>query len=238
VSYNRLAFSEAKLLRLEFGLPDGRLDPFAVAEGMGIQVVSAPIGTDSPVEGCYLRRVGRPFILVNSSKAYRRQRFTCAHEIGHHRLLGNAEQEFEVIEDSAAIDGKGSADERQACLFASALLMPEDGVRALVANVPDLWDQVGAIIGRYDVSLDCAAIRLHELDLATDHEVKAFLKAAKADIAGFYRAYDISATERRREDSVEYPRLYRDLVEKLGGLGVLAPERYEELAKRDLPESE
>ena len=236
VSPDRRAFTEAKALRFDLKLGAECLDPFEVASALGVHVVAIPLGDDSPVEGVYLRRSGRGFILVNSSKAYRRQRFTCAHEIGHHRLVGDAD-ECDLVEGPEAINGQGSTDpdERDAQLFASEFLMPEVGVRPMIKQGMTLEDMVAAVVLAYDVSLQSAAIRLSELSIIGDAETKAFLSAMKEGWQSFYRSHGINSNDGGRRGQTRLPNAFRQLANALHEADVLSPERFTELVKRDLP---
>ena len=101
----------------------------------------------------------------------RRQRFTIAHEIGHwvcHCLEGRAAK----LEPSycRATDIANDVDrkiEREANIFASALLMPEDAVRAaweeIVAQSHE--DPAVAMAARLDVSPSAMGWRLFNLGL-------------------------------------------------------------------------
>jgi Zn-dependent peptidase ImmA (M78 family) len=236
VSPDRRAFVEAKAIRFDHKLGDSQLDPFELANTLGLQVVALPLGNDSPVEGVYLRRAGRGFILVNSSKAYRRQRFTCAHEIGHHVLLGEGD-EFDLVEGPDQINGQGDPEEREAFLFASELLMPEIGIRPLVQAIATVEDKVAAVVRAYDTSPQSAAIRLSELSILTDAETKSFIAAIKntAQWKAFVTSQGIHSNDGGRQGQMRLPATFRHLAKTLFDAGVLAPERYKELVQRDLP---
>jgi Zn-dependent peptidase ImmA (M78 family) len=236
VSPDRTAFAEAKAVRFDYGLGTSLLDPFELAATMGIHVVALPLGDGSPVEGVYLRRAGRGFILVNSSKAYRRQRLTCAHEIGHHRMLGVGD-EFDLVEGPEQVSGRGDPEEREAFLFASELLMPEIGVRPLVQATAKVEDKIGAVVRGYDVSPHSAAIRLSELSILSDAETKGFLAAIQGrdQWMAFMRSQGINSNDGGRIGRMRLPATFKDCARSLFDAGVLSQERYEELVDRELP---
>jgi Zn-dependent peptidase ImmA (M78 family) len=235
VSPDRTAFAEAKAVRFDHGLGAGLLDPFELAVTMGIQVVALPLGDGSPVEGVYLRRAGRGFILVNSSKPYRRQRLTCAHEIGHHCLLGEGD-EFDLIEGPEQVSGHGP-EEREAFLFASELLMPEIGVRPLVEAIEETEDKIGAVVRAYDVAAHSAAIRLSELRILSDADTKGFLTSIqdRDQWTAFMRSQGIDSNDGGRRGRMRLPASFKDCARSLFDTGVLSQERYEELVDRELP---
>lgn len=234
---DRRPFLEAKALRLDLNLGVGHIDPFDAAALLGVQVVAAPFGQDAAVEGMYLRRKGRGFIFVNSSKPYRRQRLTCAHEIGHHVLLAD-DDDVDVIEGAASVDGKGGIpEEREAFLFASELLMPERGVRPLVVGIADPTEAIAAVVRAYDASPQSAAIRLAELSLIDGSACTAFLTSMK-DLAGwraFVQRHGINVRDGSRKGRLRLPQSFVTRTKSLHDAGVLSEERYQELLERDLP---
>src|SRR3954469_4734973 len=61
------------------------VDPFAIARKLGIQVF-IDYGLPGEVSGMLRKRSGYqdPEILLNANDSRNRQRFTCAHELGHY----------------------------------------------------------------------------------------------------------------------------------------------------------
>lgn len=114
---------------------DGRLpvNPQAIAQAMGIEVKAlTPFepATWRPNEsGHYSFREGRPLITYNFLDAPVRQRFTIAHEIGHH-VHGDLDAPRDTTEQfsARARDPKEVAANR----FAAALLMPAALVKHMV----------------------------------------------------------------------------------------------------------
>lgn len=114
---------------------DGRLpvNPQAIAQAMGIEV--KPLTPFEPAtwrpneSGHYSFREGRPLITYNFSDAPVRQRFTIAHEIGHH-VHGDLDAPRDTTEQFSARtrDPKEVAANR----FAAALLMPAALVKHMV----------------------------------------------------------------------------------------------------------
>ena len=104
----------------------------------------------------------------------RRHRFTIAHEIGHwvcHCLEGRAA----MLEPSycRAADIANDVDraiEREANIFASELLMPEEAVRAAWGEIEAEGheDPAAAMAARLDVSPSAMGWRLFNLDLVKE----------------------------------------------------------------------
>lgn len=107
------------------------VDPARVAHILGIRVVHAELDPD--VAGAIQRHAGgQPSIYLSAGDPPNRQRFTCAHEIGHFIKHGEAHDDFEYIDYRDGTTSMGiDADERYANAFAAALLMPEAHVRRL-----------------------------------------------------------------------------------------------------------
>jgi hypothetical protein len=99
-------------------------DLLAAIEGPGRAHV---LLLDLPAEiaGAHIARPGLPLLLVNGRQALSRQRFTLAHEFGHHRM-GHAT----VVDGQDAISGKLTHDRNEVCAnaFAAEFLMPRDAV--------------------------------------------------------------------------------------------------------------
>jgi len=97
-----------------------------VESGAGVNVVLATLPEGGPA-GAYTQERGVPFILVNAVEPVVRQRFTLAHEFGHHRL-GHGD-----VLDQTISWGVTAPVEVAANRFAAEFLVP-------VAAV-DLWFQ-------------------------------------------------------------------------------------------------
>ena len=109
--------------RLGVGVDGPIPDILAVVEGTGrIPVTILPLASE--VAGAYGRKQDHAFIFVNSAHSTVRQRFTLAHEFGHHALRHRGS--FDRVADLAA--GAGSPAEVQANHFAAEFLAPKNAV--------------------------------------------------------------------------------------------------------------
>jgi Zn-dependent peptidase ImmA (M78 family) len=159
---------------------------------------------------------------------------TCAHELGHHFLIDDAE-DVEVIEDQSRMMTKTDPVERAAFLFASELLMPELGVRSLIAEYDDAEDSVGAVSRTFAVSPHAAAVRLSELGIIDATTTAAIVREIQENWRDFWKRQHIPAESRARQNEASLP---SDFVERAGRLhdaGILADDRFEELVDRELP---
>lgn len=114
------------------------VDPFAIAESSGVSAQIMDIPED--VSGILRKRPGeKPVIYVDADDNWRRQRFTCAHELGH--FIQRSEQtlseegeldDFGYVDRRSDLSSQGtSPSEIYANAFAANLLMPSAAVDSL-----------------------------------------------------------------------------------------------------------
>ena len=150
------------------------IDVDELAAELGITVVLRAF-EDADVSGM-LFRGEQEVIGVNSAHSRRRQRFTIAHEIGHHVLHPGRELildapvrvNFRDRTSSMATD----REEIEANAFAAVLLMPEPMVRQELDRLPadtrrDPDATAGALADRFDVSTTAMGFRLINLGLTS-----------------------------------------------------------------------
>lgn len=139
------------------------VDPFAIATRIGLLVSRRPLEPD--ISGMLAKSPNRdPEVFINSLDSLSRQRFSCAHEIGHYskRTSGRDEDEWGYIDRRGPMASRGiETDEIFANQFAAALLMPEPRVRELSQDL-----DATALAVRFGVSLDAMRFRLDNLGLA------------------------------------------------------------------------
>lgn len=110
------------------------VDPIVVARGLGINVYTKSLGPS--VSGMIIKQRADdpPDIFLNDEHAPVRQRFTCAHELGHHfgnyTWRGERKKTYVHRRDSLSACGT-DIEEMYANSFAAHLLMPEEEVRRL-----------------------------------------------------------------------------------------------------------
>jgi Zn-dependent peptidase ImmA (M78 family) len=158
----------------------GPVDIFRIVQELGIWLSSRPLGN---LFGFYLRQDDALGICLNAGHPETLQRYTCAHELGHH-LLGHASN----LDDAADIDGTGGgtpAQERAAQVFAGNFLMPLGLVNRVLRRL-DLYDRsltaadVYQISRDLDVSYTAAVWRLRSLDRLDGPTAAAYAKAGAA----------------------------------------------------------
>ncbi len=122
------------------------------------------------ISGLLLRTGDRLIIGVEKRQASTRQRFTISHELAH-LLLHDGEEvrvdtNFRINLRSRESSTAEDIEEIEANAFAASLLMPEDFLKADLANlVLDIEDpqQVQLLAKRYEVSAQAMTIRLMNL---------------------------------------------------------------------------
>lgn len=73
-----------------------------------------------------------PVIFLNETDSRVRQRFTCAHELGHWMKRSVMKDDWAFVDRRDQLSGRGTdPSERYSNAFAAALLMPASEVRAL-----------------------------------------------------------------------------------------------------------
>lgn len=158
--------AEAMLVTAWHGDQHLPVDPIRIARRLGIDVHATIL--DPTVSGAIVKEPGRdPSILLSESDSPNRQRFTCAHEIGHFvRRSGatNEATEFEYVDLRAVLAAEGTNDEEIfANAFAANLLMPERRVR----EFHDRGLSAVQMSLEFDVSVDAVTFRLKNLGLAS-----------------------------------------------------------------------
>jgi len=107
------------------------------------------------VDGACLAQGDSRFMLLNSSTAGVRRRWTMAHELGH--LLLADEDELTIDEDI----WERSPMETRANAFAAGFLVPASDLREQWRTGDKSVQHVVSLLERYDVSVEALAYRLH-----------------------------------------------------------------------------
>lgn len=157
--------SAARSLRQSWGIgerPIGNM--VGLLETHGVRVFSLSENTAS-VDAFSFWRDGKPFVFLNNFKTAERSIFDAAHELGHlvmHRHAGP---------NPDRVQNEERATEREANMFASAFLMPENDVRSRVPRFINA-DVVIRLKSRWRVAAVALAYRLHHLGLVSEWQYK------------------------------------------------------------------
>lgn len=156
--------NEAERIAKEHGFTRLPVDPFKIAAELDIMVEGKPAEAEG-VSGMFLK-VGDAFgILYGThigSEGF--QRFSVAHELGHYFLEGHVDAVLK-LGPHASRAGFQSDDkyEREADLFASSLLMPEDAFKKALQAAGSGLSAIESLAQSAKTSLTSTAFRYHEL---------------------------------------------------------------------------
>ena len=152
----------ARALRFELGLGYAPIDIYDVIAQRGVALAFRDLGED---DGRYVFHAGQGLIIVNSTCGQAsRQRFTAAHELGHHELHRFSEDDETptYLVDRNIYETGGDRREVEANAFAAAILLPTEALKAEFPTRGKVEiEQVTEIMRRYGVSLKTAVFRLH-----------------------------------------------------------------------------
>jgi Zn-dependent peptidase ImmA (M78 family) len=166
--HSNRGFKRARIAREELGVGDnGPLpDALDVVEGRGgAAVVVLDLGEG--LAGAHLVRPAGPLLFVNGRQGLTRQRFTLAHEFGHHRI-GHATM---IDRPSNLMDFGHDPLEVEANAFAAEFLIPRAAVEAWHAALGSeavTLEHLVRLAGDYGVSAQMARYRLQTCGVLTD----------------------------------------------------------------------
>jgi Zn-dependent peptidase ImmA (M78 family) len=213
----------AKALRFSMGLGHGPIDVYDVAARRGVAVAFRDLGGD---DGRYIFHGGQALIIVTTvCEEATRQRFTAAHELGHHemhRFSGDTETPTYLVDhDIFAKDGERR--ETEANSFAAALLLPTEALQAEFPGKPKIeLDDVVTIMQRYRVSLEVAVNRLNNAGTITKSLRQTLLDEGKGNVR------KLRGDDEKPVDRQAVPHGLKGSLSKLYLAGLIAPERLSE----------
>jgi Zn-dependent peptidase ImmA (M78 family) len=105
------------------------IEPVSIAKELGVEVLEAPLDGNT-LGALFISPEEDPKIVLNQGDSFNRQRFTCAHELGHYVRRSAESNEYARVD---LRDGRSSTgedpEEIYANEFAACLLMPKQEVR-------------------------------------------------------------------------------------------------------------
>ena len=154
----------AQRLRSQSGLGDADLPTDLgqlaadVEDKFDVDVAIEPL--ERGLDGLAIWRRHYSLIMVSSSIAAHRQRYTIAHELGH--LM--AGDQGDIVDEN--INYSRTPAETRANAFAAAFLMPAGALRTATGeHTTPTEELIADLLARYRVSLDALAFRLHNLGI-------------------------------------------------------------------------
>jgi len=172
---------EAARLHARLGTDFSRpVDIFRIVQELRLWLATEPLGN---LFGFYLRSGEAVGIVLNASHPEDLQRYTCAHELGHH-ILGH-ESHLDLDADVQRITMSSPLKELAAQVFAGAFLMPLGLVNRVIRSLglqgaPLSASDVYQISRDTDVSFTAAVWRLRALDRLGATTAQAYAKAGSA----------------------------------------------------------
>lgn len=161
--YDRVVGAAERVIR-EHNITSLHVDPIAIAEALGIEVVAKP-ASDGGVSGMLIR-LGDQFCIAYAThiKSPGFRRFTIAHELGHYFLEGHIDAIFEEgsVHESRAGFISSSRYELEADHFAARLLMPNALFSAALRRAGEGLSAVESLAKTCVTSLPATAIRYVE----------------------------------------------------------------------------
>ncbi len=224
----------AQALRLREQLGFGAVHIWQLLDRLGIPVALHEFGDGG--DGLYLWEHGEPFIVINASRRPSRQRFTAAHELGHHEMH-RFESARLLIADHDVTRSSNDTREIEANAFAAYFLAPDEAVRGAVgAHSGDkiTKDHVIDLMGNFGLSYIATTWRLlnagvinqaQRAALGADPTVEARLRRAGINEDTIFNL----PTHLPRSHINDTLRLYEDHV--------VSPERLAELLDMTLPQA-
>lgn len=187
----------ARAVRQREQLGFDALDIWQLLDCIDVPVALHEFG-DSAGDGLYLWENEEALIVVNASGRPSRQRFTAAHELGHHEMHRFEHSRLLIADEN--IFGSNAEREQEANAFAAYLLAPDEAVRGAVGaarGAEITADRVVEVMGRFGLSYEAMIWRLVNIGLIKHAERDALVK--DASVQARQRRLDV------REDAIFMP---------------------------------
>jgi Zn-dependent peptidase ImmA (M78 family) len=166
-------------LRATEGIGDDPVDIFAFLQSREDVFTVRRFGESASIDGIYVKDAQSDigFIYLNRAKPLRRQRFTAAHEFGHHLLGHHDELDADVFADSQ------NDEERAANRFAAEFLIPRPGLIKFISqhglDVTRLADTI-QVANHFGVTLQPVLIQLRTIDRLSGLDYRRLLREFEA----------------------------------------------------------
>lgn len=158
-----LAQIDAENVRREYWDGTFPVDPIVIAQRMGVDTYMADNLGD--MSGVIMRPPGEEAaIYINQFESKARQRFTCAHEIGHYVERRRDKDNSYTFQDKRS-DRDDTPHEWYADFFAANLLMPQAVFEERVEVYGDTCDE---LVDYFGVSIGAVSKRARSLGLGND----------------------------------------------------------------------
>ncbi|MGH2902817.1 MAG: ImmA/IrrE family metallo-endopeptidase [Solirubrobacteraceae bacterium] len=211
------------------------VDIWQLLERLEIPTALHEFGADGG-DGLYLWEDGEPFIVVNASTRASRQRFTAAHELGHHEM-----HRFEsgrlLITDEDIFRANNPPREVEANAFAAYLLAPDEAVRRAAGERRGeeiTEDFVVELMADFGLSYEATTWRLLNSGVVDRAQREALVSDARVEERLRRAGID---EETIFKPSAHLPRAHLNAALRLYEDHVVAPERLAELLDMNLADA-
>jgi Zn-dependent peptidase ImmA (M78 family) len=173
----------ALALRLRLNYGNRPVNVWDAIRKVGAGLALEDFGEDGG-DGRYLNKEGRALIIVNRAKRITRQRFTAAHELGHHDMHRHGRPNF-VIRDDDIFGHLNDPLEVAANAFAGNFLAPDAGLAETLGdkrNNDVAPEDVVSLMGDFGLSYEATIYRLHNARLVTATRRDELLAAGRGNV--------------------------------------------------------
>ncbi len=192
----KLSNEGAELLAAKFRMECGlsAIEPISVKSVLRIlNILTVYKPLSNTFYGLSVKKGDYCFVLVNSATTRGRQHFTIAHELYHLFYDENPQPHI------CSVDVESSVSEKNANLFASALLMPKDGILKFLSadQIKSKNISLASIIKLeqlFSVSRQSLLFRLKSIGVLSENKLQDYLQVSVKESALLY-GYDLSLYE-------------------------------------------
>ncbi|MDQ7792042.1 MAG: ImmA/IrrE family metallo-endopeptidase [Clostridia bacterium] len=201
--------------RLGFSQTEPIENIFKTLSVEGVWLVRYPFGMQS-ISALYTRCREQPIIAIDSSYTLGHQTFSAAHEIYH--WLHDGDRLYSVCSPGDA-DSNTRSGEHTADRFASAFLMPEQGIKRRLARRLDNQDieltDVFFLQQFYRVSFEAMLRRLRDIGILNAMRYRTFREAVSGNIKTLARQLGYPLDLYIADMAIEYPPDFIEMATKL-----------------------
>lgn len=152
----------ARELRKAIGVEDQLIDPFQLAQDLGIKVKEDNF---KGFDGALIKGGRKILILLNERMARNRKAFTVAHELGHWYIVEHKNKDYTC--SSIGRYNSNEVTEQEADRFAAEFLMPRRPFKKIMENKTLSLPSITDIADYFNVSIQAAAIKYTQLAKAS-----------------------------------------------------------------------
>lgn len=174
----------ALALRHRLRLGDGPISVWEVIRRIdGLALALHDFGEDEG-DGVYILKGARSLIVVNTARRPARQRFTAAHELGHHELHRHERRNLMIEDHDIFVETGNDPAEQAANAFAANLLAPSSALRDATASKKRKVtpEDVVALIAEFGLSYEATCYRLRNARLITSPALDGLLEAGRGGV--------------------------------------------------------